>query len=332
VNADPDSDIAHEARRWVVAQDDGPLPAREQRRLDQWLAADPAHAAAYETSRALFADLAGLQSLRAYARLPARPPSPRARLGRWWRDAAGPTRMGWSLGAAVASLALVAALGWPLVHTTTDTYHTAIGETRKLTLSDDSHIDLGPASTLRVTYAHGRRQAFLDDGEAFFSVAKQQGRPFFVDAGQAQVRVVGTQFNVRRDPSSVRIAVKEGVVQVGATPDQAAVTLRRGQDVVERDGTFHEGRIDAALAGGWRAGRVYYDGATLAEVVADARRYSARPIAFASPEAAGLRVTASFRVQGYETFITGLPEVVPVRVTTGPDGGLLIAMAAGKAS
>jgi transmembrane sensor len=318
--ADPDSPIAGQARRWAVALAAGPLPSREQKRFEQWLAADPAHAAAFATSRALFEDLGRLEALRAYARLPARPPSPFARLRLWWEGAPAAPRL--ALGA--ATLALVVALAWPFVSIRTDVYQTGVGQTRQVALADGSQVALGPASSLRVRLSPGRRDAYLDEGEAFFTVAKQHGRPFLVDAGQAHVRVVGTRFNVRRDASQVRVAVQEGVVQVGAHEGQTALTLGRGQDATARNGALTEGRIDVAEAGAWRDGRVYYAGARLSEVVADARRYTARPIAFASPEIAQLEVTASFRTEGFEAFITGLPSVLPVVVTTQPDGSLLI--------
>jgi transmembrane sensor len=318
--ADPDSDIARQARRWAVALGAGPLPPREQKRFEQWLAADPAHAAAFADSRAVFEDLGRLQNLRAYARLPARPLSPVARLQLWWEGAHAAPKFA----LAAASLALAVAITWQFISIRTDSYQTSVGQTRQVALADGSQVDLGPASSLRVRLSHGRRDAFLDSGEAFFTVAKQHDRPFYVDAGEAQVRVVGTQFNVRRDAKLVRVAVQEGVVQVGAKYGGQALTLRRGQDATAKDGALSEGSIDAAEAGAWRGGRVYYAGARLSEVVADARRYTSRPITFASPEIAELEVTASFRTEGFEAFITGLPAVLPVAVAAQPDGSLLI--------
>lgn len=318
--ADPDSDIARQARRWAVALAAGPLRPRDQKRFERWLTADPAHAAAFAHSRAVFEDLGRLETLRAYARLPARPASPVARLRLWWEGAPAAPRF--ALGA--AGLALAVAVAWPVFGPSTELYQTGVGQTRQVALADGSQVDLGPASSLRVRFSPGRRDAYLDGGEAFFSVAKQHGRPFFVDAGQAQVRVVGTQFNVRRDARLVRVAVREGVVQVGAKDGQGRLTLRRGQDATAQNGALSEGRIDAAEAGAWRGGRVYYAGARLSEVVADARRYTRRPIAFASPEVADLEVTASFRTEGFAAFIAGLPAVLPVAVTDQPDGSLLI--------
>ena len=41
----------------------------------------------------------------------------------------------------------------------------------------------------------------LAAGEAFFQVAKDSARPFFVETAAGSVRVTGTQFNVRTAPA-----------------------------------------------------------------------------------------------------------------------------------
>jgi len=72
-------------------------------------------------------------------------------------------------------------------------------------------------------------------GEAFFSVAHDTSRPFFVTVGDVQVRVVGTKFDVKRGVDAVHIGVAEGVVEVrrpdGAAKEQEPQRLTAGQEV-----------------------------------------------------------------------------------------------------
>ncbi len=53
-------------------------------------------------------------------------------------------------------------------------------------------------------------------GEAFFDVTPNAAKPFIIHAGDAQVKVLGTSFNVRAYPEneSVEVVVKTGKVQV----------------------------------------------------------------------------------------------------------------------
>ena len=56
---------------------------------------------------------------------------------------------------------------------------------------------------IRDSYYPGRREVVLDQGEGFFEVAPDSGRPFTVDARQSRVTVVGTAFDVRTTPEDV---------------------------------------------------------------------------------------------------------------------------------
>jgi ferric-dicitrate binding protein FerR (iron transport regulator) len=59
------------------------------------------------------------------------------------------------------------------------------------------------------------REVFID-GEAFFDVKPNPDKPFIIHAGNAQVKVLGTSFNVCAYPNTetVEVVVKTGKVQV----------------------------------------------------------------------------------------------------------------------
>lgn len=81
----------------------------------------------------------------------------------------------------------------------------------------DAHITVAPASALVLDGAadHGVL-AVLERGSASFAVAPRRGRPpFMIQAGAAQVRVVGTELEVTRiAPDDAAVAVTEGTVEV----------------------------------------------------------------------------------------------------------------------
>jgi transmembrane sensor len=61
----------------------------------------------------------------------------------------------------------------------------------------------------------GSREVTLQ-GRAFFAVARDETRPFVVRAGQDQVRVLGTRFEVAQEQAGegLRVVVVEGRVEV----------------------------------------------------------------------------------------------------------------------
>jgi transmembrane sensor len=83
-----------------------------------------------------------------------------------------------------------------------------------VTLPDGSVLQLNTDSVVETAYSPTERRVRLKKGEAFFSVAKNPQRPFWVDVGAVSVRAVGTAFNVRFRPEAVEVLVKEGKVSV----------------------------------------------------------------------------------------------------------------------
>ena len=79
-----------------------------------------------------------------------------------------------------------------------------------------------------------------------------------------------------------------------------------------------------AEPGGWRQGRMQYADAPLKEVVADANRYSERPIRLASNDLGDMRVTVSFRTRAVDELIANLDAGLPVSVSTETDGDIVL--------
>jgi ferric-dicitrate binding protein FerR (iron transport regulator) len=71
----------------------------------------------------------------------------------------------------------------------------------------------------------GNTREITIEGEAFFDVMPNPEKPFIINAGNAQVKVVGTSFNVLAYPEyeTVEVVVKTGKVQVtGKNTDELA--------------------------------------------------------------------------------------------------------------
>jgi len=88
---------------------------------------------------------------------------------------------------------------------------------------------LGATTALRVERDdRAQTRLELSAGSARFDVRPRAGRPFVVQAGEVEVRVLGTRFELaRRTNGSVDVAVAHGVVQVAAAGE--TVLLRAGE-------------------------------------------------------------------------------------------------------
>ncbi len=72
------------------------------------------------------------------------------------------------------------------------------GKRFQLQLSDGTVVNLNAGTTLRypVRFIAGQERLVFLDGEAYFDVAKDKKHPFIVNAGNLNVRALGTHFNV----------------------------------------------------------------------------------------------------------------------------------------
>lgn len=304
--------VRAECREWLTLIHSGEVSDADRARFSAWLQADPQHERAYARLQSLWDEIGELHQL---ADLESVPPSRvRAHPQSGWR------RASWAIAAGVAALALLVV--WsrlaeppaqPIVAGIAfdQTYSTEIAQVRELSLPDGSTLTLGAGSRASVMFTVEKRRVRLDQGEAFFAVAKDAARPFHVDAGTATLRVVGTRFDVHRGSERVRIAVAEGMVAVDGS--QSPLTKGQRIDVLANGTVTTIDTVSDNSIGAWRDGRLIYENATLTEIVADLRRYRT-DVVLGSDGAGALRVTAGLRIDQIDPFLNGLPAILPVQV------------------
>jgi ferric-dicitrate binding protein FerR (iron transport regulator) len=96
-------------------------------------------------------------------------------------------------------------------------------------LVDGSKVILQPGSGIRYAafLQKDKREVYLQ-GNAFFEVAKDAHRPFYVYSGDLEVRVLGTSFdmNTNRSSGEIMILVRTGSISVSTTNHSASATMK----------------------------------------------------------------------------------------------------------
>jgi transmembrane sensor len=101
----------------------------------------------------------------------------------------------------------------------------------KIDLPDGSKVFLNRNSTLSYNKAFGRPDRNVKlSGEAFFDIARDTNNPFVIDAGLADIKVLGTSFNVKtaNNQSQVEVYVKSGKVLLSDNSNNDTVSLTPG--------------------------------------------------------------------------------------------------------
>ena len=101
-------------------------------------------------------------------------------------------------------------------------------------LEDGSVVYLAQHTSLKYPdrFNEDKREVTLQ-GDAFFDIKKQSGRPFCIETKVAKVEVKGTSFSIKNnDNSSFLLSVREGEVSVIRKSDMQAVTVKTGEAVL----------------------------------------------------------------------------------------------------
>jgi transmembrane sensor len=312
-----DGHEAEEAARWFARLQGEAATGDDWLEFERWLQSSPAHAEAYDQLEGLWIDLeyaplarelGGRPLLAARRRTPARRPSQDQNRRRAWLGAA----------AAIAASAIVAiGVGLRAPDVTTQTYETAPGQTRQITLADGTHIRLNAASKISVSLGRDARRVRMADAEAAFDVAHDAARPFLIAAGDRQVRVVGTEFNLRHRADLFDLTVRRGVVEVrpADAPQAQPVRVTVGQELTHAVG--EAGQVlkvsDADQAFAWTTGQLIYRDQPLSEVAADLSRRFGAPVRVADTRTAALRFSGVLVTDDEADVLRRLEAYAPVR-------------------
>ncbi len=320
------------AAAWLAQRDDGLTP-EEAERFAQWRQADPRHEAAVVRLERAWGAMQQLTELRPEASLHAT-----RSLRRQQSPAPARRRVAFPTLAAVAAAAMivVAAVGWLMVSGRApgpahQEYATTIDDYERVTLPDGSILQLNVSSTVSMHFTPEERRVRLLQGEAHFTVARNEARPFVVEAGGVAVRALGTAFNVRLGQSDVEVLVTQGKVKVAkavspAADTQALLDTRGNGDVLPREGAAYLAAservrfprapvmatppaiekvapevVREALA--WQEPRLRFDNTPLADVVAQFNRRNHVQIILADEKLATLPIGGSFRAENIEAFV-----------------------------
>jgi ferric-dicitrate binding protein FerR (iron transport regulator) len=170
-------------------------------------------------------------------------------------------------------------------------------------LPDGTEVNLNSNTHLSYPkkFAAGCREVTIA-GEAFFEVKPDKHKPFIIHAGDAQIKVLGTSFNVNAYPEEkkIEVIVETGKVQV----TNSTLPTIENHELILAPGD--KGTLDCAnhallkttnlnpnfLA--WKTHDLYFKSTSLAEVISDLEKTYKIKIRLADPGLNGLLLTAHF--------------------------------------
>ena len=157
-----------------------------------------------------------------------------------------------------------------------NTIQTPRGGQYQVVLPDGTRVWLNAASSLTYpTVFTGPDRRVQLNGEAYFEVARKKDQPFLVAAGNMQVNVLGTHFNLMAydDENAIKTTLLEGAVKV--TKGDASYMLQPGQQAsLDRSsGAFRILAVNVDEVVAWKNGVFELGGETIEPVMREMARW-----------------------------------------------------------
>jgi transmembrane sensor len=221
-----------------------------------------------------------------------------------------------------ASLVIIAVLGFMAIQFSGNKSEKApAASLASVILPDGTSVSLNAGSVISYKKGFGsaHRQVHLK-GEAWFEVKKNADLPFVIAAGEANIRVTGTKFNVKAYHSlkDVRVTVTEGTVMFynHAEPDKE-ITLHAGETGVMNKS---DRAVSSMVTGNlndiaWKTGIMDFHDTPLSDVIEVLVNTYHRKIEL-DPSIGNCRVTVRFENREREAVLNVLRSTLDLKITT----------------
>ena len=158
------------------------------------------------------------------------------------------------------------------------TIYVPAGQRVNITLPDGSDVCLNARTRLSYPVSfNGRERRMELDGEAYFSVTKNEHKQFIVKTARGIVEVTGTDFNVEAYASrnEFETTLMKGEVKVRASDSPGAEEVRLTPDrkAVWKDGKLHVEPVEDYSPYRWREGLICFRNGSFVSIMNDFEKY-----------------------------------------------------------
>jgi transmembrane sensor len=177
---------------------------------------------------------------------------------------------------------------------------TPAGGEYQLTLSDGTKVWMNALSEIRypVKFSGDSRKVAVS-GEVFFDVAKNKDKPFYVNVGDVDIKVLGTQFNVMAypDEENIETTLVEGSVRllsknIDQTYTESDLIPGHKADFNRATQTVEINTVNTDIYTAWKDGKFVFEGEYLEDIMRKMERWYNVKVFFENQDMKNLRFSA----------------------------------------
>lgn len=178
---------------------------------------------------------------------------------------------------------------------------------KKVTLPDGSIVVLNSGSQIKypLAFASDERRVKLE-GEAFFDVTKNAEQPFIIETKDAEVKVLGTSFNVNASISGnqVEVFVETGLVQLSRKRNgKEKILINPGNIGVLNNSKLERVKNNDQNIIAWKTKEIVFREENLQKVIETLNKVYKTHIDCKNPEILQLRYTSTFKDQNIDSIL-----------------------------
>ncbi|WP_146947120.1 FecR family protein [Cyclobacterium qasimii] len=182
------------------------------------------------------------------------------------------------------------------------------GEKLRLILPDKSQVLVNSDSKIRFPSSFGQksREVYLE-GEAFFEVKKEKGRPFKVHAGEMTAEVLGTSFNIVSRFHNNRVALFEGKVKISSASENTFLSPGEMVEYVfDNNIHLHVHPFIYQNEMAWKEGQIKFQNESLQKILQKLEQWYGVTFILDSELKINRTVTGTFNNDNLDNVLTGL--------------------------
>lgn len=192
------------------------------------------------------------------------------------------------------------------------------GEKLRVMFQDGSSVYLNSGSRIRFPkkFTYNNRKVELD-GEGWFEVQKNRNRPFIVSLDKMNIKVLGTEFNVKAyaNDNDISVSLLNGLVELSSKFFKT-FNLKPGEKATY-DKTTHFCKIshpkNIENCKSWKNNRFIFEGASLNEVINTLSRAYNVKFKIQDKEVLEYTYTIKIKHKDITTSLKELEKIVPIR-------------------
>lgn len=186
-------------------------------------------------------------------------------------------------------------------------------------LADGSVVWLNSRTELRypVQFVGDQRVVYLE-GEAYFEVMQDAGKPFVVKTkAGVDVKVLGTKFNISSysEDADVTTTLVQGSVEVMMPGEKVRIVPDEQLVFNKNEKTYSSRRVDASASYAWKEGMFVFEDQTLEKIMDCLKRWYDMDVFFTNKDLKNYRFSGDLKkYESFEKIVKMIEEVSGVKI------------------